>query len=736
MDSGLVGRWLMTSILLVTVACCYSASAQDAGLEALSQVPADVSLLTCSARMKEQYDVLVNSKAFGRVAAHPLVQMGWNTGLQQWYSDDPEITQLREQFELPENQELMQVLTDAMSHESFVYFDANTARSIQRLSELYWEAAAIQGAALKAEAGVTEDSDNVTDAVLEQLLTAVADKIEKIPTPGLVMGFKVSDVAAVNKQLERIPELIRQLPESDAQQAARFLKVTQSDDGILLTVEFQKEMVPWDEIRESMQEESEAAKEKFESILVNLQQRTFTVTVGMRGPFLVITAGPDASLRDLPAKDQSLVDSPVLSALKPHADKPIVNLNYCSHDMATAINSTSKQIIMFGNVARDSMVQRMLELGLPKELIDRSSDDLSDVFQAVSEFAPIPGQTLTLTWLSSVGYEGYVYDSSKYLWLPAPAPLSILKHSGGDSLFVLAGRHNCTPESFHAVREWVADLTWYLEFAKENAPSPKARSDSEFLLKSIVPLVSQLGDAIENQILPGLADGQMMLVIGQDNLDPSVLPEQAQPRENESLKVPTGAIALGVSDREKLGLGLQNFSKTIMALLDAWRAYDPSFDQSVSLNDLPAATFSSSEEFDRYFWTITQEEGLQKLATPSLTISNDVAVLTMSPDASSALLTTTEPGLFGPAADTDRPLLGVVCFQSEKVITMLQPWLEHGLRTFENIAPDSKPTTALVRSVAVPLLEVMKCFRGYSAVTWQEGDSTVTHFEFQFHDLR
>jgi hypothetical protein len=85
-------------------------------------------------------------------------------------------------------------------------------------------------------------------------------------------------------------------------------------------------------------------------------------------------------------------------------------------------------------------------------------------------------------------------------------------------------------------------------------------------------------------------------------------------------------------------------------------------------------------------------------------------------------------------------------FSFARLIDTLHPWIEYGIEAGAGMAgpllgaaggveptepPDVKPIIDQVRSV----LLVLKSFRGYSSVTYVDGDAMVTHSEWHFQDL-
>ena len=116
------GRTFAAFILAVIV-LCPPLSAAPKYDNALDWVPATAEFYSSSLRLREQFDIIVNSNAWQKLTNLPAVQMGWGfiqMGLNQPDGPWEEIQQF---FAEPENQQLLDLVVDAVSHEIVVYGD-------------------------------------------------------------------------------------------------------------------------------------------------------------------------------------------------------------------------------------------------------------------------------------------------------------------------------------------------------------------------------------------------------------------------------------------------------------------------------------------------------------------------------------------------------------------------------------------------------------------------------------
>ena len=121
-------------------------------------------------------------------------------------------------------------------------------------------------------------------------------------------------------------------------------------------------------------------------------------------------------------------------------------------------------------------------------------------------------------------------------------------------------------------------------------------------------------------------------------------------------------------------------------------------------------------------------------------------MLTISPQHTAELLSSTPFEAEGPAGDSKRPLASAVFFDCAGLIEATTPWIEYGVRAVyakthegEGVGlqagghdPDElKKTLAQVRSG----MEILKVLRTISSATYVEGNTFVTHTEVHIRDI-
>ena len=129
------GLLAVAAWLLVATA---QAPARAAGpVPSLDIVPADAAFYSAMLRNREQYDAIVNSKAFAKIKAIPYVQMG--LGMMQAQAGGPgsPLGQFEAARNNPDVKKSLDLLADLLSDEVFVYGGANFNQALELLQGTY-----------------------------------------------------------------------------------------------------------------------------------------------------------------------------------------------------------------------------------------------------------------------------------------------------------------------------------------------------------------------------------------------------------------------------------------------------------------------------------------------------------------------------------------------------------------------------------------------------------------------
>ena len=127
----------------------------------LKFVPDDVAFYVAGMRMREVFDKVAASNAVAKFKAIPAVQFGLAMAMAQWENpQNPQVAAFKEMLQDPQNQQLLELLKDAVSHEVFIYGDSSWGDALALANELN---AASNAAQFEAAAGGDLSNAVVTD---------------------------------------------------------------------------------------------------------------------------------------------------------------------------------------------------------------------------------------------------------------------------------------------------------------------------------------------------------------------------------------------------------------------------------------------------------------------------------------------------------------------------------------------------------------------------------------------
>src|SRR5690606_5998348 len=165
--------------------------------------PADADFFAMRLRLKERRDAILQSRAVAKLkttiafqAAQAWLQSQWQT------SKEPFVVRLREWSELPENQELVEVVKDALSQEMFVYGGPDVGEGLVALTQVSQAINGAQHAALRE--GREADEQEIAHAVAEAVQEALAD----FKAPTVVVGFRLNDSERALRQIGRLQQFL------------------------------------------------------------------------------------------------------------------------------------------------------------------------------------------------------------------------------------------------------------------------------------------------------------------------------------------------------------------------------------------------------------------------------------------------------------------------------------------------------------------------------------------------
>ena len=702
----------------------------------LDIVPDDAAFYSAMLRNREQFRAIANSKAWAKVQALPFYQMG--LGLYQMQSANPGSPAgwLQAALNNPESRKSLDFLADIFSDEVFVYGGPSFNKFIELYQGVYGnlQMSGFQ-AGLKAarEGKEPPKSDEMQARVLVQALTS---QVDNIAFPDLVIGLKCKDKDYAKQLLDKLEANVQPIFAGNPALAGRFKRETIGGSSYL-TLTLEGGMVPWDPQVEEKIRSYSATPGDADKLIDHLKKTKLVISLGLRDDFLIVAFGPTT---DALAKlgTSPLAAREELAAVQKYADKRLTSVSYSSKIFNQHFSPAKADIDQLASTVK-SMIPPIPEK-FPKlrgELegnVDELARDLKSIVTEV-------GATASVGFLTNRGTESFSYDWSEHPEIDCTKPLDLLKHIGGNPIAVVAGRGKVTPEGYDMLVKWGGVACHYFDEygGLEQGINPAMRKRAEKGIAALRALGTRMDKTIRESFLPSLADGQTALVIDAKLTSRQFL--KAMPPTEQPMPMIEPAIVVGVSDAAKLKTAFREFYDAADEFVDALKAMDQVKNPAGGrAGDVIPKDFKLQrpKEFNLrqgklWGYALPAEAGVDSRVMPNAGLSENVAVLSMSGRHTQRLLAENDPTIAGIKLAADKPYGTVAAFDFTALLDAAAPWVDLALaKGTEGATPENAEMAKLHAKTA---LEVLRCYHGTVAVTYQEGTITITRSRSEFHDL-
>ena len=208
----------------------------------------------------------------------------------------------------PENQQLIKVLGDMVSEEVFFYGGASCNSFADLVAQVV--GAVRYGPAFAQLSGQHHGMDP-QHLQIASALQVLSEHTDSIKAPDFVIGFKLSKKGDAETQLKRLEALLNGLAEQ-IPLLKRRIKRQKSPAGDHLALTLDGSMVPWDRIPFKDYEEKEG---QFDNLVKKLKKLQVTVSLVLRGDYLLFTVGENKRRIACKWPGQWLLDRPELKPL-------------------------------------------------------------------------------------------------------------------------------------------------------------------------------------------------------------------------------------------------------------------------------------------------------------------------------------------------------------------------------------------------------------------------------------
>ncbi len=691
----------------------------------LQFVPENVAFYASELRLKELFDKIAGSKAIAKLKEMPSVQMGWMMAMSQWENPQvPQIAAAKQMLEQPENQQLIGMLKDAVSTEIFFFGGEDFGNLVMLANELNAASSAAQ-----MEAAASGDMGQLQAIQVRKMIEALDRQGDKLKIPSLVIGARLTDTKVAEAQLARLETLVQAVTaqQPPLQNAYKREKVGGAD---MLTLTLDGALVPWPML---LQNAEGIPADQAQKIAQKLGALKLVIAVGVRENDLLISIGPDTKHLAGLGQGKLLYDRAEMAPIVKAADKPITSVAYVSATFAQQANAIDAQMDQFTGMAK----QGLSLSGLSSELSTEMSADIDKLGTYLKESMPKPGAASGYSFATPEGFEAYSYNwTTESQWDPSQK-LTILNRLGGDPIAFFAGRGKPNPQGVDMLGTLVERSVYYIEKVLLEKGDPAQAEAITKLHEEMSPFLAELGKVTKEQLVPAFADGQSALVLDA-KLTSDAWHGDLPPAE-EPLPMLEFGILLGVSDAQQAKAGFTAYFDIAQRILNKLHELSTGdlkdlFNEEFPAIELTAPKSQSFGDATVYYYALPAEARLDARLAPNAGISKDTLAVTYLPKFTARLLKDTPLKGQGPLADVDRPLAAAGYLDFARLIDAFKPWIDYGMKLSGADAQDG-PMGNVSQQVH-DILDVLKCFRGISSVTYLEGNALVTHSQWNFEDLQ
>lgn len=684
--------------------CLPMAANAQATKTAADIVPADCDFFSTSLMLKEQYEGIANSNAIKKIMNLPYVQMGMAQAKSQ-----PQYAMAMQVMEDPEVKEVLALLKDCFSTESFSYGEKGWPALYQVFTD-YQQA--------NMMSAITGAMSGKQPSPLPAIIGALT-KQKDFKFPAMVFGFKVADHAKATKVLARLKELAsgHKLPgklSNTTINNEKFLSYVVTGKDIPLSKEqFVEEL--------GKQDVSQYDAEKLHDWLM---ERTFEVAIGKAADYLVLSVGSDSKHVERIGKGPSLGESDNLKPIRKHLAKGnLLSLGYSSLAVASIGSSSMKD-----SLGQLETLAAPFKGFLPPGLADRILGDLRDVASDIDSVATKPSESVSVS-LYNNGPESFGYTRTVSLGVDYSRPLGILNHAGQSPMLAVAGSSKSSIGSYKTAVKYAKKAWGYWR----DYGIPRLQDDQKTKYKQaekeILPFIAKIDSALVNKLLPATDAGQSIFVI-----DSKLRIKSLGPDVHFNKPMPMLELALGttLNDGKQFKEGIAEVAAAVEDLIPKLAALDPNAPDQAKNFKIPRPNVKSLAGGDMYFYPMPPI--VDPAVLPHAYVSDKLLILGVSPTMTERMvkeastlpgevINLSEPSGMGVAMDMKDFWAGVrewVGFAAEQPGSPIAPKNAEGVLNRQHLEAG---------------LDVLGVFKKASARTYREGDYTVTHSWSHFEDV-
>ena len=725
----------VTSIAMLL--CCPFATAADPQKSGIEVVPADAAFFSGSLLLKEQVEMVRTSNAMQAILDLPAVKMGLDQLEDMQSMPGSPLSMVSTFMELPENKQALDLLTDMVSRDTFIYGETSCIQFTKLLMALQ---RANQMASLSQAVDDELDDEDLgsEEAAARLFFDAVADNIDDLVLHDLVWGFQTTMGDAATQQLARLEVLLKLITQTQPMLADALTRET-IDGSELIVFTLSGKLAPWDDLGlDAYSDDSEAV----DKVVDKLRSLNLVIGLGLVGDRVVISIGDSIDHLSKLAAASAGTGLASIDAFTPYreaGEAKVTSIGYVSKEFVEILSPTGDDLRMLAKFAEPMAAKAELPEGAGEDA-RRGLEQMADEYE---EMLPEPGAYMGYAFMTDTGFAGENWNWSSNVALDASQPLGILAHVGGSPFAVVASRTSVDALNLETLIGWGGMAKDYFEKYLIEKMDDDDREKFDEARETFEPLLKDLADTLVNKFATALADRQVALV-----LDDETKVERLQkelPSSADPLPVVEPAIVFGLADSELFKEGLNDLFALSDRLLAVIREKNP---EAVPAGySIPEPVEESVADGTVWSFPIPQA-GLPEEIAPAIGLGKDVAVFSLVPGQAGRLLTAVDLKTASALGGFDRPLGAAAAADVPAMIDVLEAWLIYAARyasvqqregtvdaDVELSASDESPMIAPFFEQFQVVLDACRCLKAGVAEQTIESGVTITRWKNLIEDM-
>lgn len=661
-------------------------------LGAAAWLPAGADFYLASSRLGEQLRALQKSRAFQSLWTIPMVRAAWNQ------SGRAPAALLRQVENDPQWAPILAFANDALSREVFVYCGEGTNDWRGLVS---W--CALEGLRWSVLGDLQGRPNAETD---RQFADRVSERIRRLPTPVLVVGFAFEDGASASRWFEPIARFLGSDDETASLTVGQERTTIAEGEYLLLHVS-------GDQLGRKIYGQQQDGDGDPSTVVARslLEGRTLTVAVGVRGPYLLFSIGPNSSHLERFGSPTSLAASEELEPIRRHFRPGVISL----------VHEKPLRSVSFEDLG--PLPEQVGEVQLSAHHVETILKQLGDLESRSPQYRdPESRRAYLRVTVWDRGYEEFEFG-----WpgdgTASDRPLSILRHVGKDPLAVVASRSGALLEQYSALSTNVRALYGATRGLVLANLEEFDRGEFDGFEASFLPLFRELDAVLKKDFLPAFDGTESAWVV---SVDPgrSELPVWgALPRP---LRLPQVSLITEVRDRDAIVRGAERLR---LAINRSFRTFVERY-PFLDLIELQSPDSRAIEDGLVYSYS---SPGLEQWGfRPHALLTDRHLVLSLSPTHSASLLSESDAL---PFAGADAPAIRATYFDHAQFWDVVSGDVTAMVLKMAEFGGVPREAPGLVTIHAPVIARALGAIRSYSSVTTIEDGREVRRSRLAMEDL-